>query len=196
MDNLRGLTGLILRRQSVPENRRRVAVVQGICIARRNRGYRTSFTIRNHIGTAGGIERTFPLCVPRRCCSCADASLRRGQSRLRHVVKAVRCVSQVFAQHTGDRCAGLEEGPQGEAVLSSGEAAKRVQSLHQNLTTGSDPGKRWREYTRSCAKESYAKVVEVHPQMCKGVLREKALSQAAAGSSLIALCLCLRYRSA
>ena len=49
--------------QSVPENRRRVAVVQGICIARRNRAWRTTFTIRNHIGTAGGIERTFPLCA-------------------------------------------------------------------------------------------------------------------------------------
>ena len=49
--------------QSVPENRRRVAIVKGTCIARRNRGWRTSFTIRNHIGNAGGIERTFPLCV-------------------------------------------------------------------------------------------------------------------------------------
>lgn len=49
---------------SVPENRRRVAIVKGTCIAKRNRGWRTSFTIRNHIGGAGGIERTFPLYSP------------------------------------------------------------------------------------------------------------------------------------
>lgn len=49
---------------SVPENRRRVAVVKGTCIARRNRGWRTTITIRNHIGNAGGIERTFPLYSP------------------------------------------------------------------------------------------------------------------------------------
>ena len=40
-----------------------MAIVKGLCIAKRNRGWRTSFTIRNHIGNAGGIERTFPLCV-------------------------------------------------------------------------------------------------------------------------------------
>ncbi len=57
------LTHSAVCRQSVPENRRRVAIVQGICIAKRNRGWRTTFTIRNHIGTAGGFERTFPLCA-------------------------------------------------------------------------------------------------------------------------------------
>lgn len=46
---------------SVPENKRRVAVFKGICIARRNRSLRTSFTLRNIFGGAGGIERTFPL---------------------------------------------------------------------------------------------------------------------------------------
>lgn len=47
--------------QAIPENRRRVATTKGLCIARRNRGIRTTFTIRNHLGAAGGIERTFPL---------------------------------------------------------------------------------------------------------------------------------------
>ena len=47
--------------QSVPENKRRPAAFKGVCIARRNRGLRTSFTLRNFIGTSGGIERTFPL---------------------------------------------------------------------------------------------------------------------------------------
>ena len=34
---------------------------QGICIAKRNRSVRTSFTLRNIFGGAGGVERTFPL---------------------------------------------------------------------------------------------------------------------------------------
>jgi large subunit ribosomal protein L19 len=46
---------------SVPENKRRATVFKGICIARRNRGWRTSFTVRNFIGSSGGIERSFPL---------------------------------------------------------------------------------------------------------------------------------------
>ena len=47
--------------QSIPENKRRATVFKGICIAKRNRGYRSSFTLRNFIGNSGGIERTFPL---------------------------------------------------------------------------------------------------------------------------------------
>ena len=47
--------------QAIPQNRRRVAITKGLCISRRNRGLRTSFVIRNHLGAAGGIERTFPL---------------------------------------------------------------------------------------------------------------------------------------
>ena len=34
---------------------------QGICIAKRNRSVRSSFTLRNIFGGSGGIERTFPL---------------------------------------------------------------------------------------------------------------------------------------
>jgi len=46
---------------SVPENKRRTTLFKGICIARRNRGWRTTFTLRNFIGNSGGIERSFPL---------------------------------------------------------------------------------------------------------------------------------------
>ena len=49
---------------SVPENKRRATIFKGICIARRNRGWRTSFTLRNFIGNSGGIERSFPLYSP------------------------------------------------------------------------------------------------------------------------------------
>jgi large subunit ribosomal protein L19 len=55
---------LIELKLSVPENKRRTTVFKGICIAKRNRGYRTSFTLRNFIGNSGGIERTFPLYSP------------------------------------------------------------------------------------------------------------------------------------
>ena len=46
---------------SVPENKRRVTLFKGVCIARSNRSVRTTFTLRNVLGGAGGIERTFPL---------------------------------------------------------------------------------------------------------------------------------------
>ncbi|KAL4457875.1 hypothetical protein ABPG75_012740 [Micractinium tetrahymenae] len=49
---------------SVPENKRRVTVFKGICIAKRNRSVRSTFTLRNIFGAAGGIERTFPLYSP------------------------------------------------------------------------------------------------------------------------------------
>lgn len=49
---------------SVPENKRRVTVFKGICIAKRNRSIRTTFTLRNIFGASGGIERTFPLYSP------------------------------------------------------------------------------------------------------------------------------------
>ncbi|PRW56055.1 50S ribosomal L19- chloroplastic [Chlorella sorokiniana] len=49
---------------AVPENKRRVTVFKGICIAKRNRSVRSSFTLRNIFGGSGGIERTFPLYSP------------------------------------------------------------------------------------------------------------------------------------
>jgi len=49
---------------AVPENRRKVATLKGIVIAKKNRGWQSAFTIRNHLGNAGGIERTFPLYSP------------------------------------------------------------------------------------------------------------------------------------
>lgn len=48
----------------VPENKRRPAIFKGVCIARRNKGVRTTFRLRNYLGTAGGVERSFPLYSP------------------------------------------------------------------------------------------------------------------------------------
>ena len=47
--------------QAVPENKGREAKVTGMCIAKRRRGYRTSFTLLNHIPGGGPVERSFPL---------------------------------------------------------------------------------------------------------------------------------------
>mmetsp|Transcript_66827 Transcript_66827/g.211452 ORF Transcript_66827/g.211452 Transcript_66827/m.211452 type:complete len:224 (-) Transcript_66827:717-1388(-) len=46
-----------------PENNRRQTTVKGICIARRNRGIGSMFTIRNIIDGVG-VERSFPLHCP------------------------------------------------------------------------------------------------------------------------------------
>ena len=47
--------------QAVPENKNKPAIVNGLCIAKKNRGFRTSFTLLNHLGTYGQVERIFPL---------------------------------------------------------------------------------------------------------------------------------------
>ena len=47
----------------VPENRRRTQTFTGICIARRNRGLGSSFTLRTMLGNVG-VERMFPLYSP------------------------------------------------------------------------------------------------------------------------------------
>ena len=47
----------------VPENRRRTQRFTGICIARKNRGLGSSFTLRTMLGNVG-VERMFPLYSP------------------------------------------------------------------------------------------------------------------------------------
>ena len=47
---------------AVPENKRRGAEFRGLCIARRNRGLGSSFTLRSVLGNYA-VERSFPLCV-------------------------------------------------------------------------------------------------------------------------------------
>ena len=45
-------------------NRERVQAFEGVCIARRNRGINSSFTVRK-ISYGEGVERVFPLFSPR-----------------------------------------------------------------------------------------------------------------------------------
>lgn len=51
------------RAQIVPENKRRPAEFKGLCIARRNRGIASSFTLRAVLNNHA-VERMFPLYSP------------------------------------------------------------------------------------------------------------------------------------
>lgn len=51
-------------RAVLPDARRRVAVLRGVCIGRRNRGVRSSFDILTHVPGGGAVHRTFPLHSP------------------------------------------------------------------------------------------------------------------------------------
>jgi large subunit ribosomal protein L19 len=48
----------------VEGNRERIQAFEGVCIARRNRGINSSFTVRK-ISYGEGVERVFPLYSPR-----------------------------------------------------------------------------------------------------------------------------------
>ena len=48
----------------VEGNRERIQAFEGVCIARRNRGLNSSFTVRK-ISYGEGVERVFPLYSPR-----------------------------------------------------------------------------------------------------------------------------------
>ena len=45
-------------------SRERIQVFEGICIGRRNRGFRSAFTVRK-VSHGEGVERVFPLYSPR-----------------------------------------------------------------------------------------------------------------------------------
>ncbi len=106
--------------QAVPENQRREAIFKGLCIARKWRGWRSTFTVRNFITGGGGIERTFQLYVSIRpatsCCSTAGNQCRvAGVFLLNVPLQRARCmvhqISSLFCpsrcMHTGFQSAGL-----------------------------------------------------------------------------------------
>jgi large subunit ribosomal protein L19 len=55
---------VIVNVKVVEGSRERVQAYEGICIARRNAGYNSSFTVRK-ISYGEGVERVFPLYSPR-----------------------------------------------------------------------------------------------------------------------------------
>ncbi len=55
---------LVVNVKVVEGNRERIQAFEGVCIARRNRGLNSSFTVRK-ISYGEGVERVFPLYSPR-----------------------------------------------------------------------------------------------------------------------------------
>ena len=55
---------LVVNVKVVEGNRERIQAFEGVCIARRNRGINSSFTVRK-ISYGEGVERVFPLYSPR-----------------------------------------------------------------------------------------------------------------------------------
>lgn len=54
------ISHLVWTLQEVPENKRRVSIVKGIVIARRNAGLNSTFRIRRLVAGVG-VESMFPL---------------------------------------------------------------------------------------------------------------------------------------
>jgi large subunit ribosomal protein L19 len=55
---------LLVHLKVVEGTRERIQVFAGVCIARRNAGYRSTFTVRK-VSMGEGVERIFPLYSPR-----------------------------------------------------------------------------------------------------------------------------------
>lgn len=54
---------VVVQVKVVEGNRERLQAFEGVCIARRNRGFNSSFTVRK-ISHGEGVERVFPLYSP------------------------------------------------------------------------------------------------------------------------------------
>jgi large subunit ribosomal protein L19 len=94
-------------------NRERVQAFEGVCIARRNRGVNSSFTVRK-ISYGEGVERVFPLYSPR-----IDSIevVRRGRVR--------RAKLYYLRGRTGKAARILERREDRSAAATAGEAARQ-----------------------------------------------------------------------
>ena len=91
-------------------NRERVQAYEGVCIARKNAGMSSSFTVRK-ISFGEGVERLFPLFSPR---IASIEVVRRGDVR--------RAKLYYLRGRTGKKARITEKGGPGAAV-ETGEAA-------------------------------------------------------------------------
>ena len=131
----------------VEGGRERIQVYEGVCIARKNRGLNSSFTVRK-LSYGEGVERVFPLYSP---IIAAIEVIRRGAVRraklyyLRGLTgKAARIAERtepytpksaaaakkaketdIAAEETGDK-AGKKAGKPDEADKKSGKAKKKA----------------------------------------------------------------------
>ncbi|MCB9943648.1 MAG: 50S ribosomal protein L19 [Geminicoccaceae bacterium] len=102
-------------------NRERVQAFEGVCIARRNRGMNSSFTVRK-ISYGEGVERVFPLYSPR-----IDSIevVRKGKVRRAklYYLRELRGKAARITERRDDRV-----GPKGAAndASSAGDSASRA----------------------------------------------------------------------
>ena len=100
----------------VEGTRERIQAYEGVCIARRNAGMSSSFTVRK-ISFGEGVERVFPLYSPR---IAAIEVVRRGDVRRAklYYLRGRRGKSARIAERTG----GPRETTEAPAVAAAAEA--------------------------------------------------------------------------
>ena len=112
----------------VEGTRERIQAFEGVCIARRNRGLNSSFTVRK-ISYGEGVERVFPLYSPR-----IDSIelVRRGDVRRAklYYLRGRRGKSARTAEKTagGAGKAALAEREAATQAKAAGKAAKRAEA--------------------------------------------------------------------
>jgi large subunit ribosomal protein L19 len=109
----------------VEGSRERLQAFEGVCIARRNRGLNSSFTVRK-ISYGEGVERVFPLYSP----NVADIEVvRRGDVRRAklYYLRARRGKKARIAEKTDGYVAKLD-AMEREAALQEKQAAKSAQT--------------------------------------------------------------------
>lgn len=101
-------------------NRERIQAFEGICIARRNRGINSSFTVRK-ISYGEGVERVFPLYSPR---IERIEVVRRGRVRRAklYYLRARRGKSARIAERRPEQVRQREAEGSGEAVEEAGNS--------------------------------------------------------------------------
>ncbi len=102
----------------VEGSRERVQAFEGVCIARRNRGINSAFTVRK-ISYGEGVERVFPLYSPR---IASVQLIRRGDVRRAklYYLRGLRGKRARIAEKT--------TGAAGKATLAERQAAAAVKS--------------------------------------------------------------------
>ena len=102
----------------VEGTRERVQAFEGVCIARRNRGVNTAFTVRK-ISYGEGVERVFPLYSPR---IASVQLIRRGDVRRAklYYLRGLRGKRARIAEKT--------TGAAGKATLAERQAAAAAKS--------------------------------------------------------------------
>ena len=109
--------------------RERVQAYEGVCIARRNRGFNSAFTVRK-ISYGEGVERVFPLYSPR-----IDSIevVRRGRVRRAklYYLRGLTGKAARIKELRDDQRRGSTAGATASAASSPANAAKSVEATSE-----------------------------------------------------------------